>query len=102
MFNTLGAGWELCAQLHAVREGEQEGLRRLGSTGTVLLLAILYIQRFEDAYRQYNYSMCIITIEATRFASVLWTDLYRISYRFCLELNYRSLTKITLNDCFTG
>ena len=32
VFN-VGYGWELGAQLHAVREGEQEGLRRLGGSG---------------------------------------------------------------------
>ncbi len=59
----------------------------------IFLSAVQYMQRSEDAYRQYNYSICTINIEAIRFASVLSTDLYRISYRSCLWLNYRSLSK---------
>ncbi len=51
------------------------------------LFALQYMQRSEDAYRQYSYSICIITIEAIRFASVLW-----ICIVYNLGLNYRSLS----------
>ncbi len=103
MINTLGAGWELCAQLHAVREGEQEGLRRLGSTGTVLYILLYSTFRGLEMRTGSTITVyCIITIEAVRFASVLWTNLYRTSYRSCLELNYRSLSKFTFDVYIIG